>query len=265
MFFFWSAISLTCFSALNSRPSLRQDNSDDARIELGRYFFYDNRFSGNGIKSCSSCHDQRYAFSDGYRTSLGAEGVPLLRNSLPLFNLQSLHYYTWVDNRITDLQSQMVIPLFNQHPVEMGFTTDDQQLRNFLKEEKIYAALLDKAFPKSNDPYTRREVMICIADFMLQFQSYASPYDYYLAGTHLLTTRQQQGLELFFSERLGCKNCHAGNNFTNASTSDTAYFNTVIIYRSSIANTIDSGLYKVTHDAQDIGKFRPPSLRNHQL
>lgn len=256
------AVSVISFSAVNLKQPRPGLSSSEARMELGRYFFYDKRLSGNGIKSCSSCHDQRYAFSDGYRTSLGAEGVPLRRNALPLFNLNALHYYTWADNRITDLQSQMMIPLFNQHPVEMGFILDGAALEIFLKEEKLYAQLLKTAFPEDSDPYSRNEIITCISDFMLQFQSRSSPYDGYLEGSASLTPQQKLGMQLFFSERLGCKTCHAGNDFTNAATADTAYFNTGIIYNTSPANPADSGLYEVTHNHNDIGKFRVPSLRN---
>jgi cytochrome c peroxidase len=36
-----------------------------AKIELGRYLFYDKRVSVNGKVSCGSCHRQELAFTDG--------------------------------------------------------------------------------------------------------------------------------------------------------------------------------------------------------
>ncbi|MEO5563810.1 MAG: cytochrome-c peroxidase, partial [Chitinophagaceae bacterium] len=42
--------------------------------ELGRSLFFDNRLSFNQTKSCASCHDPKFAFTDGYRRSITATG-----------------------------------------------------------------------------------------------------------------------------------------------------------------------------------------------
>lgn len=236
--------------------------SDSLRREIGRHLFYDKRLSVNGIKSCSSCHDQRYAFSDGYRTSLGAEGVPLKRNSPGLFNLESLRYYTWADNRIISLQSQMQVPLFNEHPVEMGFMKDVAALKNFLLGDTYYGSQLPQAFPEREHPYTIDEVQECIVDFMLQFKSLNAEYDKYVAGETKLDTLELKGMRLFYSDSVGCGSCHAGIFFTNATINDTAYFNTGIFQNTSALELPDSGLFEATHDPADIGKFRVPTLRN---
>src|ERR1700690_2424429 len=36
-----------------------------AKVELGRYLFYDTRISVNGKASCATCHKQELAFTDG--------------------------------------------------------------------------------------------------------------------------------------------------------------------------------------------------------
>src|SRR5437899_7306452 len=46
-------------------------------VELGRRLFYDSRLSANGKVSCSTCHIQRLAFTDGRATSVGVSGKPL--------------------------------------------------------------------------------------------------------------------------------------------------------------------------------------------
>ena len=35
-----------------------------AKVELGRWLFYDTRLSGNRTMSCGSCHQQAYAFAE---------------------------------------------------------------------------------------------------------------------------------------------------------------------------------------------------------
>lgn len=252
--FFYSTRIICAEASLIDRDSLRS--------EIGRHLFYDKRLSLNGMKSCSSCHDQRYAFSDGYRTSLGAEGVPLKRNAPGLFNLDSLRYFTWADSRITSLESQMQVPLFNEHPVEMGFTKNEEQLKDFLNGDTFYSSHLSAAFPGKENPFTIDEVKECIVEFMLQFRSLNAPYDQYVAGKSALNNQQLRGMELFFSDSLGCRNCHAGIYFSNAATDDSAYFNTGTFNNFSPGGIPDSGLYEVTRNPADIGKYRVPSLRN---
>src|SRR5262245_31267935 len=45
-----------------------------AKVELGRYLFYDTRLSANGTQSCASCHQQSKAFTDGLAQSIGSTG-----------------------------------------------------------------------------------------------------------------------------------------------------------------------------------------------
>ena len=48
------------------RPIVPADNPmSAAKVELGRYLFYDQRMSVNGKQSCGSCHLQERAFTDG--------------------------------------------------------------------------------------------------------------------------------------------------------------------------------------------------------
>jgi cytochrome c peroxidase len=46
------------------RPAVPSDNPMSvAKVELGRYLFYDKRMSVNGKESCGSCHRQELAFN----------------------------------------------------------------------------------------------------------------------------------------------------------------------------------------------------------
>ncbi len=41
-------------------PRVPADNPmTEAKVELGRYLFYDRRLSGNGSQSCAACHDRK--------------------------------------------------------------------------------------------------------------------------------------------------------------------------------------------------------------
>src|ERR1700686_1618880 len=57
------------------KPHVPADNPmTDAKVELGRYLFYDTRMSVNGKQSCASCHKQELAFTDGRAVGLGTTG-----------------------------------------------------------------------------------------------------------------------------------------------------------------------------------------------
>ena len=50
-------------------PRVPADNPmSEAKVELGRYLFYDKQLSFNRQQSCASCHEQARAFTDGRAT-----------------------------------------------------------------------------------------------------------------------------------------------------------------------------------------------------
>jgi cytochrome c peroxidase len=57
------------------------------RVGLGRRLFYDARLSGNGTKSCATCHVQSLAFTDGRARGLGATGEGHARSPMSLVNV----------------------------------------------------------------------------------------------------------------------------------------------------------------------------------
>src|SRR5215468_4675530 len=80
-------------------------------VELGRRLFYDPRLSANGKISCSTCHIQRLAFTDGRTTSVGASGRPLAFNSMTLANLMWGPQHFFWNGRALTLEAQTLVPL----------------------------------------------------------------------------------------------------------------------------------------------------------
>src|SRR5262249_27999669 len=56
------------------------------KIELGKQFFWDKRWSRNGTIACVSCHDPRHAWADARQFSLRFDGKPTPRHSPTLVN-----------------------------------------------------------------------------------------------------------------------------------------------------------------------------------
>lgn len=241
---------------------------EDYRYRLGAYLFYDKNLSANHTKSCASCHDPQFAFTDGYRRSVTAFGENVKHNAPSLLNVAKLHFFDWANPKATTLEKQMERPLFGTHPIELGLNAHLQEVENYIKRDKRYQVLWRKAFPEDT-LFFERKIIEAIACFEKKLISENSSYDAYRRGDkRALSDQQIQGMKLFFSERLGCNHCHGGNYFTNATFSenpDSVYFNIGLYNDHDSYPAEDLGLQEVTGRKEDNGKFKVPSLRNVAL
>src|ERR1700691_1459107 len=103
------------------KPKIPADNPMTAeKVELGRYLFYDTRLSGNGTQSCASCHQQARAFTDGLAQSVGSTGQKHPRGRLSLVNVAYAAALTWANPTLTRLEDQALVPMYGDHPIELG-------------------------------------------------------------------------------------------------------------------------------------------------
>jgi len=247
------------FSSSQKSSSTNQE----ALVVLGKYLFFDTRLSYNNIRSCASCHDPKFAFSDGYRTSLGADGFSVQRNAPSLINAVARKSYTWGDSSIKTFSQQMQFPLFNEHPKEMGVKNNEAIIVERFKNDKAYQQLFKNAFSKQKQPIHLQNIITAIAAYEATLVSNNAPYNQFLNGNKkALSADAQKGMQLFFSEKLKCGQCHSGTHLSaNASTD---FYNTGLynVYNSNAYPSIDKGLFNQTQQAADDGKFRVPSLQN---
>lgn len=254
-------ILLVSFYSITQIFSIPADESIRNRIELGRYLFYDTRLSYNGTKSCSSCHDPQFAFTDAYRTSSGADGYNVKRNAPSLINAVYNTTLTWGDSSVKNFERQMQFPLFNEHPKELGWGNHEQEIIQQIKSVSYYKTQFSKAFPLSKQPINQQNIIAAIATFEGQLIAFGSPYDDYLRGNQkALNITALKGLQLFNSTKLGCSNCHQLSGVNNPS----VFYNTGLYNVGEDENypNIDQGLFEYTKNSSDKGKFRVPSLRN---
>ncbi len=256
-------------------PRIPDDNAmSAAKVALGRYLFYDPQLSGNGTMSCSSCHLQALAFSDGKVTPHGSTGEPLLRNSQALVNVAYNATLTWANPVLTDVEQQVLIPLFGEFPVEMGISGHEQAVLVRFQGDTAYQARFAAAFPEEAAPITYHNIVHALAGFVRSLISGDSPYDRYLAGDETaLSAQAKTGMELFFSERFECHHCHVGFNFSVSTVHEKSTFSAAVFQNNGLYNLDgqgayprgNRGLYEITAKAEDMGRFRPPTLRNVAL
>lgn len=254
------------------QPAVPADNPmSRAKVELGRHLFYDRRLSINSSIACASCHVQALAFTDGRARSVGATGEPHPRGAMSLVNAAYASRLTWANSLIAKLEDQALTPLFGDDPVEMGMAGREADIVALLRTDDYYADAVPQAFPSAADPYSVLNAVRAIAAFVRTIVSFDAPYDRFLRGDRdALDPAAQRGMALFFSERLECFHCHGGFNFTDstthadASVERTGYHNTGLynIAGSGRYPADNVGLFDVTGQRRDMGRFKAPTLRN---
>jgi cytochrome c peroxidase len=222
---------------------------------LGRVLFYDKRLSKNNTISCSSCHAQETGFTDPKQFSDGFNGGLSKRHSMSLINAR---YYVngrffW-DERAATLEDQVLMPIQDQ--VEMGMRLDTLVKR--LKGTEFYPILFKYAF--GNETINEQNISRALAQFVRSMVSYSSRYDEGRAVVNNrvtdfpnFTAEENQGKNIFMTNaRVNCSGCHT----TDAFIMDNPRNNGLD------ASNPDSGIFVHSKDANDIGKFKVPSLRN---
>lgn len=209
------------------------DDRDAAR--LGQMFFFDSRFSKEGIISCATCHSPFHGFADVEATSLGNQRGT--RNTPTLLNVA---YNTWQfwDGRADTLWAQALIALEGED--EQAGTR--LQYAHLIKQHyalayrAVFGPLPDledtTRFPpdgKPGDPAfdTMSEadqvaVNTVFANIGKAIEAYErllisrdAPFDRYVAGDeHAITIEAARGLKIFIGKGV-CVLCHGTPHFSD--------------------------------------------------
>jgi cytochrome c peroxidase len=230
-------------------------------VALGRRLFYDARLSSNDKVSCSTCHKQHLAFTDGRKTSVGASGKPLAFNAMSLANLMWGPQHFFWNGRVTSLEEQALVPL--QHPDEMA--QDLEQLPSKLGKDPIYRELFDAAYGALS-PET---VVAALASFQRTLVSAESKYDRYLRGELTLNETEELGRKLFMAHPdvkvslrgANCIDCHSQFLTGGFSTGFDGFANNGL----DAEDDLQPGLQTVTGKPEHRGLFKVPTLRNVAL
>ena len=257
-------------------PPVPPDNPlNDAKVQLGELLFFDDRLSGDGGTSCSSCHNPSLGWGDGNALSRGYAGTQHWRNSQTVVNTAYLQKLFWAGES-TSLESQAASATTGN----LAGNGDPAMIEERLAQIPRYVELFRQAF--GVEAPTFELAMRAIASFeRARLNSTDSPWDQYLAGDEeALPLEARRGLVLF-EGRARCIHCHHGPLL-----SDERYHRLGVpphplfrqdplrqvalryqhmirgvpedVYRSA---RDDLGLYFTTKRDEDRGKFRTPPLR----
>ncbi|MGC9948632.1 MAG: MbnH family di-heme enzyme [Bryobacteraceae bacterium] len=246
----------------------------EVKARLGRYLFYDQRLSVNGKQSCATCHRQELAFTDGRATSVGATGEMHPRSAMSLVNVAYSAALTWSDPALRSLEEQALVPMFSEHPVELGLRGHADAVLAALRADPIYRELFPLAFPEphaSHNVFTIANVARALATFERTIVSARSPYDRFHTGGEedAISESAKRGETVFFSDPVAaCFRCHGGFNFSDAVAFEGSGAGAVKFHNTALYEVYagpNRGIFEHTRKPSDAGKFKAPSLRNIAL
>lgn len=211
------------------------------KIALGRDLFNDTKLSGDGTRSCATCHQPDKAFQDGVAGFAGLRGRPLDRNTPGLLNI-GFAPRLFVDGRAASLEEQALGPVTN--PDEMGRAPGHAV--DLIRADPVYRARFSAVF---GSPVSESTVAKALAAYQRTLISGIAPFDRWAAGdVSAISPAAARGFAVF-AGRGNCLSCHSGTNFTDGKFHDVGL------------PSADPGRGTITKRVRDDHTFRTPSLR----
>ncbi|MBS1537215.1 MAG: cytochrome-c peroxidase [Bacteroidetes bacterium] len=227
-------------------PYPSDNNITPQRVALGKRLFYDSILSVDKSLSCASCHCQEFAFADNIPTSFGVRNRAGTRNVPSLANV-AYHPYFLREGGVPTLELQVQVPIEEHNEFDFNILLISERMN----KDSSYIAQSQTAYNRNPDYYVITRAIACFERTLLSGNSRYDQYTFHGTLT-ALNAQEISGKELFYSERLGCGNCHSGFNFTNYAFENNGLYQ---FYK-------DSGRFRLTHNPKDSSLFKIPSLRN---
>jgi len=172
-----------------------------AKALLGKTLFSDNILSGDGSRSCASCHQASLAFSDGLKAATALKGAPLLRNT-PSLNYSNFQHGQFWDMRRPDLETQAEDVISNKDEMHGS-------LKNIvakLNSDSSYRTRFRTIY--KTDSISNWQVQNVLAAYIRSLSGFQSDFDRYMRGdASAMNAGQQAGFNLFVGKGK-CATCH---------------------------------------------------------
>jgi cytochrome c peroxidase len=241
------------FSFNQSNPQIT-----DQGATLGRVLFYDPQLSLNNSVSCSSCHHQDKAFSDGKAFSTGFAGEVTPRSSMAILNVGFNQNLFW-DSRSSSAFELSTKPI--QNHIEMGMESM-ARLTNKLSKIDYYPALFQQAFGDAT--ISEERIGNALSQFVCSIASGNSKFDRAQENNFAdFTPQERLGFDLFMGSKTNCARCHAAPNFAAPDFVGGGYGIDPFSGGENLRGGANNGLELSYKDnGMGNGRFRIPSLRN---
>lgn len=245
------------------------------KVELGRLLYFDPRMSADGSLSCNSCHSAADGWGARIPVSFGGPGTSHWRNAQTILNVGYYGKLNW-DGKAKSIEKQNSGAWGGAVAGNLDKALAEERLAQIPDYVEQFNAIFGTEWPKFDD------ALRAVATYQRTIVSQNVPFDAFVEGDETaISDAAQRGYDLF-QDKAGCIACHNG-----PLVSDDSYHATGVpqnpdfwtsplkqitfryeqvakgapedIYRKT---SDDLGLYYVTKQDIDKGKFRTPSLRD---
>jgi len=126
---------------LSRDPAAEQaliEPAEDSLRQLGELIFHSNEFSGEGRRSCATCHDPQQAFQDQQTHPRGVQGIA--RDTPSLWGVAQHRWFGW-DGRWDSLWAQALEPIETKEEMDsdrlqlLRWIAADSQRRELFEEQ----------------------------------------------------------------------------------------------------------------------------------
>ncbi len=211
----WNYYSRSIFAKDFLNPyyfsGLHRHAKADLRRELGERLFYETQLSGNGLRSCASCHHPEKAFTDGLpQSAANKEGEFVSRNAPSLINAVFSKRFFW-DMRAFRFEDQMEHVIIS--PKE--FNTSYNQIFEKLRSDEQYNHWFAEAYPdiKNYSPINKSTLSDALSHYLMGLVDFDSDFDRAVRGEKAnLDPKVKDGFNLFMG-KAACGTCHFAPTF----------------------------------------------------
>ncbi|MCJ2053496.1 cytochrome-c peroxidase [Methylobacterium sp. J-070] len=185
-----------------------------AKAELGRRLFFDPILSGDGTRSCATCHVPDLAWGDGRARAATRQQDDMDLRTPTLVNVAWQDGPLGWDGKFRSLEAVAAMPI--AAPGNMNLPMPEAVTR--LSADPSYAAAFAEAF--ADPAVTRERLEAALATFERLIVTKPTPFDSWIGGrADAIGAAAQRGFDLF-NGRAGCASCHSGWSFTDNSFHD---------------------------------------------
>lgn len=246
-----------------------------AVAEVGRHLFFETRLSGDGSRSCASCHVPAKGFADGQALSRGYNGTEHFRNAPGLLSVRLKPRLMWDGRRtggdLTGAVREMV--------TDAQFMNGNARIiAERIRQIPPLFSLWQRAFGEKTAP-GGEQAFAAIAEYLKTLDFDGGPVDGALRGESAgLPPLAGEGLRLF-TGKAGCVQCHNGPLLSDGKPHRLGVpdhpalvrepLRTITLVRHNVewglpnpmAERGDVGVYAISKNPVDRGSFITPGLR----
>lgn len=235
-----------------------------AVIEIGRKLFSDKRLSGNGLRSCATCHQPQKGYADNLAKNKSVDGNEVIFRNTPTTLYASLQPLQFADGRLSFLEDQAKEVIGNHSEMKGDLKTISAQL----SADSAYLRLAKKAFQK--DTLSEDAITASLAAFIRTQAPFNSPFDRFLKGDkNAISGKAIQGFNLFMG-KAKCGTCHFMPLFNGVVPPHFSRMESEVLgvpAKASAPFSIDpdEGKYRFTQAPIHRFAFKTPTVRNIAL